>query len=81
MDMAYSMYLCQDTPPVKENGKTTYIFNADHVYRALQCKDVYFSCEQEYRIILPHESIEEGTKYPIHMSTKYEIQGLNDFFK
>ncbi len=81
MDMEYSMYLCQDTPPVKENGKNRYSFNAAYVYRILQCKDVYFSCEQEYRIILPRKEIENGTKYPIHMSTKYEIQDLDDFFK
>lgn len=81
MDMEYQRYLCQDTPPVKENGKTTYIFHADYVYRILQCKDVYFSCEQEFRIILPREEIEKGTKYPIRTSTKYEIQDLDDFFK
>lgn len=80
MDMEYQMYLCQDTPPVREKGKTIYSFNADYVYRILQCKDVYFSCEQEFRIILPHEEIENGTKYPIRTSTKYEIQDLDTFF-
>ena len=81
MDMEYYRYLCQDTLPVKEHGNTIYKFNASYVYRALQCKDVHFSCEQEYRIILPYEKIDIGTKYPIHLSTKYEIQDLDKFFK
>lgn len=82
MDMEYFMYLCQDTPPEKDkNRNTSYSFNVDYVYRALQCKDIYFACEQEYRIILPYESIEQGTKYPIHISAKYDIQDLDDFFK
>ena len=79
-EMEYYEYLTQDVPPVIENGKTIYSFHADYVYRALFCKDVYFAGEQEYRIVLPEESISVGTHYPIKLSERIVSLSLNGFF-
>lgn len=81
MDMEYMKYLTQDVPPMKENGTTCYSFYADYAYRVLFCKDVFFTNEQEYRIVLPTETIDVGTSYPIKLSTRYEICDLDEFFK
>lgn len=79
MDMEYMKYLTQDTSPVIENGKKTYSFHVDYVYRVLFCKDVFFEREQEYRIVLPTEEILTGTMYPVEYSVKIAIQDLNGF--
>lgn len=79
MDMEYMKYLTQDTSPVVENGKKTYSFHVDYVYRVLFCKDVFFEREQEYRIVLPSEEILTGTMYPVEYSTKIAIQDLDEF--
>lgn len=81
MDMEYLKYLVQDVPPVVENGKKTYSFLAKYVYRALLCKDVFFSDEQEYRIVLPDETITEGTLYPVKLSEVIPVVSLDDFMK
>lgn len=80
MDMEYMRYLMQDVPPVKEKGKITYTFYADYAYRVLFCKDVFFRNEQEYRIVLPNDVIDDGRSYPIKLSTEYKMYSLNDFF-
>lgn len=79
MDMEYMKYLTQDTSPVIENGKKTYSFHADYVYRVLFCKDVFFEREQEYRIVLPAEQILTGTIYPVEYNTEFAIQNLDEF--
>lgn len=81
MDMEYIKYLTQDVPPTSENGKTTYSFHIDYVYRSLFCKDVFFKGEQEYRIVLPEETISVGMHYPIKLSEKMEILPLNKFLQ
>lgn len=81
MDMEYMKYLMQDVPPIRCNGKIKYTFCADYAYRVLFCKDVFFRNEQEYRIVLPTESIDKGTKYPVKLSTKYKIFDLDNFFR
>lgn len=81
MDMEYMMYLMQDNPPVVENGIKKYSFLADYAYRVLFCKDVFFEDEQEYRIILPNETITCGTHYPIHIRQEVEIVSLDEFLK
>lgn len=80
MDHQYMMYLVQDVPPVVENGKKTYSFKAEYVYRALLCKDVFFQDEQEYRIVLPKESVSGGRLYPVKYSQALEVLSLDDFF-
>ena len=80
MDMEYMRYLVQDVPPVKSNRETRYTFYADYAYRILFCKDIFFEKEQEYRIVLPDETIENGKSYPVDFSTEYEICDLNYFF-
>ena len=81
IDMEYMKYLMQDTPPVKVDGATTYIFYADYAFRVLFCKDVFFKKEQEYRIVLPNEIIEAGRSYPVQLSMDYKICDLNPFFE
>lgn len=79
MDMEYMKYLVQDVPPVIENKRKIYSFSAKYVYRALFCKDVFFSDEQEYRIVLPDETITESILYPVKLSEKISIMSLDDF--
>lgn len=81
MDMEYMKCLMQDVPPVKDDKGTRYTFYADYAFRVLLCKDVFFEKEQEYRIILPNEVIEEGKSYPVKLSEEYEICDLNSFFE
>lgn len=81
MDMEYMKYLMQDVPPVKENGTEKYIFCVDYVYRSLFCKDIFFRQEQEYRIVLPEESISEGKHYPVRFSTGIQMMPLDEFMK
>jgi len=81
MDLEYMKYLMQDVPPVIKDGKTTYSFHADYVYRILFCKDIFFSDEQEYRIVLPKERITHGISYPVKLSENIEVLSLSDFFK
>jgi hypothetical protein len=81
MDMEYMKYLMQDMPPVKENGKVKYVFCADYVYRSLFCKDIFFRQEQEYRIVLPEESISEGKHYPVKFSTGIQMMPMDEFMK
>ena len=81
IDMEYMKYLMQDVPPVIKDGKTTYSFQADYVFRALFCKDVFFSDEQEYRIVLPHEKVSKGTSYPVKLSESIKVLSLSEFFK
>ena len=81
MDMEYMKYLMQDVPPVKEDGKVKYVFCADYVYRSLFCKDVFFRQEQEYRIVLPEESISEGKHYPVKLGTGIQMMPLDEFMK
>lgn len=81
MDMEYMKYVMQDTTPVKVDGATRYTFYADYAFRVLFCKDVFFDKEQEYRIVLPNETIENGKSYPVILSTEYEIYDLDEFFE
>ncbi len=81
MDMEYMKYLMQDTPPTVEKGKKTYSFVAKYAYRVLFCKDVFFKREQEYRLILPEETIYEGTKYPVKIQESISIRPLDEFLK
>ena len=80
MDIEYMKYIMQDAPPKIENGKKTYSFHADYIFRVLFCKDVFFSCEQEYRIVLPNETINKGTSYPVKLSESIEVISLSQFF-
>ena len=80
MDMEYMKYLMQDAPSEKVDGETKYIFYADCAFRVLFCKDVFFEKEQEYRIVLPNDTIESGKSYPVRLSTNYEIYDLEAFF-
>ena len=80
MDMEYMKYLMQDASPEKVDGGTRYTFYADYAFRVLFCKDVFFEQEQEYRIVLPNETIEAGKSYPVQLSKDYEIIDLDIFF-
>ena len=74
MEMEYMQYLMQDTPPfTDEKGNKHYVFHADYAFRVLFCKDVFFTNEQEYRIVLPNERINEGTHYPVKISEDIKI--------
>lgn len=81
MDMEYMKYLTQDVPPVKEKGQIKYVFSVDYVYRALFCKDIFFKQEQEYRIVLPNESISKGKHYPVKFSQNIQMMPLDEFMK
>ncbi len=81
LDMEYFKYVTQDTPPQKEGKLTRYSFMVDYVYRVLFCKDIFFSDEQEYRILLPTETIESGTKYPFSTGVRIEVKSIEDFLK
>ena len=43
-------------------------------------KMYFFEQEQEYRIVLPNETIEAGKSYPVRLSKDYEIIDLHTFF-
>lgn len=79
-DLSYFKYLSQDTPPIKEDGKTIYSFNAQYVYRSLLCKDIFFEKEQEYRFILPQLNITKPQVFPTNLKAKIELQDLASFF-
>lgn len=81
MDLEYFKYLSQDTSPQKIDGGEVYSFNADYVFRALFCKDVFFRQEQEYRILLPDIQIEDGQSFPVAFSENIEVQQLDDFLR
>lgn len=81
MDMEYIKYLMQDAAPEKVDGGTRYTFFADYAFSVLFCKDVFFEKEQEYRIVLPNETIEAGKSYPVQLSKDYEIIDLDTFFE
>lgn len=81
MDHEYMMYLSQDVPPEEVEGGKRFVFRSDFAYRVLFCKDEFFSKEQEYRIILPNDTIESGKSYPIILSTDYDLVDLNTFFQ
>lgn len=81
MDMAYINYIMQDTAPSKDGNKTTYTFYADYAFRVLFCKDVYFSEEQEYRILIPSETIIESKTYPAQITNKITVISIDDFFE
>ena len=76
----YIKYLVQDVEPVKVEGRREYSVEVKHVFRTLFCKDTFYKDEQEYRIILPDHTIEQGTPYSAHFSEKLEILDLEDFF-
>ena len=80
MDMEYINYIMQDSPPVVEGKSTTYTFYADYAFRVLFCKDVYFSEEQEYRILMPTETILESKIYPAQITSKITVMSIDDFF-
>lgn len=79
-DLDYFKYLAQDTPPERVDGGTKYAFNADHVYRCLLCKDVFFTKEQEYRFVLPRILIKEPREFDVTLRENIEIQDLSAFF-
>ena len=81
MDMAYINYIMQDVAPLVEDGKTTYTFYADYAFRVLFCKDVYFSEEQEYRILIPSETIIESKIYPTQITSKITVVSIDNFFE
>lgn len=80
IDIDYMKYLMQDVPPIVEDNKKIYSFQAKYVYRSLLCKDVFFSNEQEYRILLPERQIEQGTFFNVSLSKDIKICDLDDFF-
>lgn len=81
IDMRLMEYITQDTPLLEEKEGVCYRFYSDYAYRVLFCKDVFFTHEQEFRIVLPSEIIDGGTNYLVKLSTKYEIYDLDEFFK
>lgn len=81
MDMEYMKYLMQDTHPTVEKGKKIYSFVAKYAYRVLFCKDVFFKREQEYRLVLPEETIYEGIKYPVKIQESISILPLDELLK
>lgn len=79
-DHAYFMYLSQDTPPVKSGNKTTYLFMPQYGYRALLCKDVFFTNEQEYRFLLPNINIVDGKEFSVDIQEAIDLYDLKTFF-
>ena len=80
-DFGYVRYIMQDSPAEIKNGMTTYSLYAENAYRVLFCKDIFFADEQEYRIVLPDEIINEGTLYPVNLSTKYKVEDIDCLFQ
>ena len=72
--------MTQDIPPQKVDDGVKYTFSAKYVYRSLQCKDVFFEKEQEYRFILPKDKISSGTIYSINLEEKILVMDLDIFF-
>lgn len=79
MDMEYMRYLVQDVESEVKGNKKSWSFKAEYVYRALFCKDVFFMNEQEFRFVLPKESIETGTTYSVEFTEQPTIMDLDDF--
>lgn len=74
-------YLMQDTPPTVEKNKKRYLLEAQYAYRVLFCKDIFFKHEQEYRFVLPEDTIYYGTKYPVKTKESIPIFSLDEFLK
>lgn len=79
-DMELWKFLTQDHDPVQEGNKTEWIVYRDDAWRNLFCKDVFFEGEQEYRFILPNETVISGKMYEVTLSEKIDVYGLDDFF-
>ena len=80
LDGAYVEYLTQDTPPGEVNGSQISI-GSDYAYRSLLCKDVFFANEQEFRLILPEQKIEEPNEFFVsYAETKTSVVSLSDLF-
>lgn len=80
-DMKYFEYLCQDVSPKKDGNKTSISFNAEYVYRSLQCKDIFFQKEQEYRFIVPTIEIDYPKEFDINLDTQIKLFDFDDFIK
>lgn len=81
LDLEYMKFLAQDSPPIKEGSTLTYAFRSEYVYRALFAMDVFFKQEQEYRIVLPNESISKCKHYPITLSLCIKTMPLDLFME
>jgi len=80
-DMKCFEYLCQDVSPKKDGNKTIISFNAEYVYRTLQCKDIFFQKEQEYRFIVPTIEIEYPKEFDINLDTQIKLFDFDDFIR
>jgi len=81
LDLEYFKYLCQDTPPRRTEDGLVYSFAPDYVYRVLFCKDIFFTNEQEFRILLPKDFIKEPTEYSItYNESRMTLVSLDDLF-
>ncbi len=80
MDGNYIKYIMQGKPPEIDGNKRIYLFDEECIHRALFCKDVFFSDEQEYRIILPDDEIINGKSYPVKLNEFISIVPLEQFF-
>lgn len=81
MDMAYINYIMQDTPPSMEGNGERYVLYEKYAFRILFCKDIYFADQQEYRILLPTETIIEPKSYSIQITNAITIMPIDDFFR
>ena len=77
LDLSYYEYLTKDVPPEEIDGAKKYVFLEEYVYRSLFCKDMFFKNQQEYRIVLSDNRIEEPQVFHIDLSVKPKIFDLD----
>ncbi|MEA3424262.1 MAG: hypothetical protein U9Q80_10780 [Bacillota bacterium] len=63
----------------KLDGKTNYTMTKDNSHRILLCKDLFFSKEKEYRLILPNELISSPKIYKFSKIDNAEIIEFDKF--
>ena len=80
LEHEYLEYLIQDVPLRREDNAKVFSFLSKYAFRILFCKDVYFKKEQEFRIVLPDEKIENGKIYPINLTIEYQVYDLMSIF-
>ena len=79
LDLEMIKYLT-NSDPFDYSKPWSFSFTVDMAYRHLFCKDTFFSDEQEYRIVLPEESINIGKTYPVDFCEQIEIYDLDEFY-
>lgn len=80
-DLNYISYWLEIATHIQEGNEHKYTINENNVFRFLLCKDIFFENEQEYRFILPKDTIKKGTIYHIRLNQAISVVNLKELFE